>query len=112
MIYERDSCVGGVWLGRLKRGGCFLFVVAEVALEAEEAGFVKVIAEQRDRDGGSHDYAGSGENSEGFGVEMVADVETSWTVEHRLEGVVEDVDAIAVFAEEAKGAVGEELLGL
>jgi hypothetical protein len=89
-----------------------LLVVAEVPFEPEEGSFVKVIAEKRKRDGDCHDNDGSSEYGKRFGVKMIVDIEPGVSSESFVHRVVEDVKAIAVFAEETQRPVRKETLGL
>jgi len=89
-----------------------LLVIAEVPLEPEEGSFVKVIAKNRKRDGDRHDNDGSAEYGKHFGVKMIVDIKPNRPGESFEHRVVEDVDAVAVFAEETENPVGEETLRL
>ena len=90
---------------------CGIAVVAEVALELKEWGFVEVEADEscqdRDREhgGGSADYAKK------FRMEVRVDELADGCHEHCFHGVMEDVEAVTVFSKEAQGRVFEESLG-
>ena len=89
---------------------CGFPVVAEVTLEFEEWRFVEVVAEESYEDGGNEDGACGDDYAEDFGVEAVVDELTDGGRDHH-DGVMEDVDAVAVFSEETHGGVFEDMLG-
>ena len=71
-----------------------------------------MIAKNRKRDGNRHDNDGSAEYGKGFGVKMIVDVNPGVPGKTLLHRVVEDIDTVAVFAEETQNPVVEETLGL
>ena len=71
-----------------------------------------MVAKNRKRDGDRHDSDGSDEYGKRFGVKMIVDIMPNRPGESFVHRVVEDVDTVAVFAEETKSPVGEETLGL
>jgi len=90
-------------------GGGFA-IVAEMALEVEERGFVEAVAEESQQSSDRQDYASCTDYAQGFGVEVGVDELTNGRGEHLLQGIVKDVETIAVFSKEAHGRVLEEML--
>lgn len=92
--------------------GCWgIAVVAEVALELEEWGFVEVEAEESYQDSDREHGGGSADYAKKFRMEVRVDEPTDGCHKHRFDGVMEDVEAVTVFSKEAQGRVFEESLG-
>ena len=70
-----------------------------------------MVAEESQRYGGRENDDCAADYSQDFDVGVRVDEVTNGLGEHSLQGVMEDVETVAVFPEEAQGSVLEEMLG-
>lgn len=71
-----------------------------------------MIAEKREGDGNCQDNDCSAKYGKRFGVKVIVDIEPGRSSESFVHRVMEDVESVAVFAEETQCPVSKETLGL